>query len=184
MSHVRSNDPDVIQKLELRLAKARLRQSVMVAANKIARSKKLSPEDKRAQFCAIGANVNKHLTGYSLHDLANNRERIQRIIRRIEQIKSMKELNTADIKVDIPGLSPVVIVRNLEEYQVEVYLPSLPRRSGGRSLAAKKLASLGFRYSNTLAGWQRQLSPTALYCVRRFVREMGGPENVFKNVSQ
>lgn len=172
---ISSDDEDVIEQLELKVAEAEKTQAMMVAANKIIRKKSLTDEQKVAGLIEIEG-ITKPTArqllqpdfmgkqGYPTYALQNNSANIRRTKERIEQLTRERDREEAP-DIEING---VTISENREINRLQLRFPGKPPQA-----VIDRLSASGFHWSRRENAWQRLLNGNAREAARRLVESLG-----------
>lgn len=156
---ISSDDPDAIEKLQIRIDKSEKRQAQMVAGNKIVKSAKLSLEQKVAELAKLGVGADRlekdfcGRVGYPPYELSNNSGNMKRMKDRVKELEAKK----GDITREWTNGS-ITITDNVEENRLQIYFPSKP---GSETI--DQLKSNGFHWSYNNGVWQRMRSFAATH---------------------
>lgn len=158
---ISSDDPEALKLLKEKLEKLEKLQSIMKAANKIVRSKKLTDEEKIQEMVKLGlseegaANALKPdfcgRVGFASYSLQNNNANIKRVKDRIKKLE--KRANDITTEEAING---VKIVDNVEDNRLQIFFEGIPAVE-----IRQKLKSNGFRWSRYNGCWQSYRSERA-----------------------
>lgn len=161
---ISSDDPNAIEKLNVRIAKAERYQEKMKAANKLVR------KNDRPGLIGLGyteAQVEELLKpdfagriGYPSYALQNNNANIRRMKKRVEALEKEKNESTTDKTV-----GAVRIIDSVEDNRLQLYFPGKPSDE-----FRKRLKSSGFRWARSLGCWQRHRSNAATWEAERLVK--------------
>ena len=159
---VSSDDPEAIQKLEIKVADLEKRQAFMKSANKAVRLKDTEKGD--AILAEMGLDRQPDImgcVGFPSYSLQNNNANIRRIKQRIETLRQAPtetiEAQHGDIKV----------VENTDENRVQIIFPGKP------SVEIRTvLKSHGFRWSRRNTAWQRHLNNSGRYAAQSIIEKI------------
>jgi hypothetical protein len=151
---ISSDAPDAINLLREKLLNLKASHEMMIAGNKIIRSKKLSFDQKIAELVKIGMSEGRAkgtLTmddcgefGFPRYAITNSGANIRNVEKRIELLeKQSKEVTTETIVGDI------TITNSVEENRIMITFPGIPDES-----IRARLKSDGFRWSPSNGAWQ------------------------------
>ena len=188
---ISSDDPEAIQKLQAEIDKAKARQEMMKAANKLIRKAVKAgitgPESDgfdayRLEMVEIGgdrlANAAIKLLkpdfcgriGFADFETSNNLANIKRMEKRIAQLRAAHAAAEAaggeEKRTAYQGLCEVV--ENFEENRLQIVFEGKPDAA-----IRAELKSNGFRWAPSQGAWQRQLNNGARYAATRFLRSQG-----------
>lgn len=166
---IRSDDPSVIEKLELKLEALERVQKGLKEINSVIR--KAAKRGHEAQVKALveagyGDVAEKLLTpdfagriGIPDYDIKNRSAEIRRLKERIEH--ESRELNQESKEYVING---VRVVESVEDNRIQLFFDSIPPPEVRSILKAN-----GLRWCPTVGAWQRQLNNAARYHVERLL---------------
>lgn len=188
---ISSDDPEAIQKLQAEIDKAKARQEMMKAANKVIRKAVKAgitgPESEgfhayQMQMVEIGgdrlANAAIKLLkpdfagriGFADFETSNNLANIKRMESRIAQLRAAHAAAEAaggeEKRTAFQGLCEVV--ENFDENRLQIIFEGKPDAA-----IRSELKSNGFRWAPSQGAWQRQLNNGARYAAIRFLRSQG-----------
>ena len=152
-----------IERLQEKVDTLQRLQDMMKAANKIARSKKLSEEEQIDELVALGFNEQQSVAilkpterwqsvGFPTYQLTNNLAKIKDTQARIARLTRMAE--SSDREVEVEGV--LVQVCNSEE-RLRLCYNGKPD-----SATITMLKKHGFKWSPKNMAWQRQLTEMAI----------------------
>ena len=172
---INSDDEDAIQQLITKLATLERLQIQMKACNKVARSKKLSDDEKTEKLELLGLSLEiiKEMInpperfrcydkGYQHFELTNNNSKIKATKQRLEVLTALKSQDDQEKMV-----GNVLAVRNVEANRIQFYLERKPTPEEkdalkGRAFKYSPRAEYTDKEGNTYNGaWQRKRSGTA-----------------------
>ena len=159
---ISSDDPEAIQKLEIKVVKLEKKQEFMKAANKAIRMKNTDKGD--AILLEMGVDRRPDImgcVGFPSYALQNNNANIRRIKARIETLRSAPTETTQVEHGDI------TVVENADENRVQIIFPGKPSAEV-RTL----LKSSGFRWSPRNGAWQRHLNNSGRYAAQSVMKEI------------
>lgn len=163
---ISSDDPEAIEKLNAKIAAAEKLQETMRAANKIARSKKLTDEEKVAQLTPmIGEQAAYEIlkpdfmggVGFAAYQLTNNNANIRRMKERVVQLEAAAgRENTGEERGEI------AVERNARDNRLQIFFPDKPVTAVRDALKRN-----GFRWSPRNGCWQRFLNDASELALER-----------------
>jgi hypothetical protein len=163
---ISSDDPEAIDKLRKKIARAEKNRELMKAANKIIKSAKKTEDQKREELIGLGISQNTvsyllhppfgNKQGYQSFNLTNNNANIRRMQERLTHLEKVS-LDTTTEEM----FGEVKIVDNVEENRVQVFFPDIPAE-GIRTFLKRN----GFHWSKFVGAWMRQRSTFALQQAR------------------
>ena len=157
---ISSDDPEAIAKIKREIEGLEENQEAMKAANKIAKSKKLTKEEKIAALDADGHDGNSLMNprwhygeGFQGFELSNNNANINRLKKRLEQLQKdlieSVELGDTEQTYEQHGLT-VIHARSINRLQLKF--------NGKPSDQVRTiLKANGFRWAPSEMAWQRFL---------------------------
>lgn len=168
---ITSDDPEAVDKLQAKIEKAEKRQGLMKAANKIAKSKKLSDEEKVAQLTPLVGEVNAHQllkpdwwgVGFAPFELTNNNANIRRMKERVAGLEAVAAKRDGKENASVQR-GDITITQNFTENRLQIFFPGKPVTA-----VRDALKRCGFRWSPTNGCWQRQLNDNAIYAFETHV---------------
>jgi len=170
---IMSDDPNAIEKLRERLESMQESQRMMVEANKIIRSTKMSQvekEEKLSELKFTGQQIfdlfhprwDYYKKGYQTFELSNNSQNMSRIKKRIEALEALEGKDNKEYEVN-----GVKVVEDIEDNRVKLFFDGKPSFE-----VRKSLKGYGFRWSPRNGCWQRHYSSQAIYLANRIVNEI------------
>lgn len=151
---IRSDDPEAIVKLIEKYNSLVKNQSLMVAANKIIKSKKLQEVEKVEQLQSLGLTEKQALeimspdycgrVGFASFSLTNNNANIRSTQQRIEQLRKQQAQETKESEIN-----GVKIVDNVEDNRLQLFFDGKPDEQ-----TRTELKRNGFRWSPSGGCWQ------------------------------
>lgn len=170
---ISSDDPEAIKLLKEKLEKLEKLQSIMKAANKIVRSKKLTDEEKIQEMVKLGlseegaANALKPdfcgRVGFASYSLQNNNANIKRVKDRIKELE--KRANGETTEEEINGIK---IVDNVEDNRLQIFFNGIPAAE-----IRSELKRNGFRWSRYNSCWQSYRNERAKRVARQVAQKVG-----------
>lgn len=167
---ISSDDSNAIAKLKEKLRGLEQKQEEMKAVNKIAKSKKLSAEQKRKEITdatgwkeetakAIIEPDYAGRVGFPSYELSNNNANIRSTKKRVAGLEAIASDETTEIDFD-----GGTIIDNVEDNRVQIVYDGKPDAD-----IRKELRSRGFRWSPQAGAWQRKRGGNALYDAQNLV---------------
>jgi len=152
MKPIRQDDPEVIQKLEAKLAGLQKAHEVMKKANKILKDKKSSKSEKMLELASIGIKDPIGMMipdyagriGFPSYAITNSNGNMKSVKDRIEKMKKLQATEASE--EDINGVDVVV---NTDIMRVQLIFPDKPSYE-----VRSKLKHSGFRWSPSNGAWQ------------------------------
>lgn len=155
---ISADDPDATDKLAEKIAKLKRNQEIMVAANKVYRSK-LSDDEKVAKLVAIGVPEDAARggllpdyagrIGIPSYALTNNNANIRRLEQRLA---ALTRVAAEPEREDYQG-NGFTIKQDKEENRLMVVFDAIPPRD-----LRTKLKTAGFKWSPNRGAWVRMLN--------------------------
>ena len=161
-----------VERLQNKLDQLTELQEKMKAVNKIVRNKKLSEVEQCEELEALGLSkrtINEVMAepaysfqkkGFQTYQLSNNLAKIKAAEQAIKRHTAMATTEDKEFTFD----GGKVAVCNSEE-RIRIYFDDVPDEE-----TRKMLKSNAFKWSPTNKAWQRQLTPNAMYALKRFVK--------------
>lgn len=165
---IKSNDSNVIGKLEQKLTNLQNSHAAMLAANAYIRKNGTLEGFKHEHMTEDELNKAKDFWDrwhYSPFYTSNTSAEIRRVKDRIESIKKVKE--GGGTATEYPQTEGVEIEENAEEMRVQLRFDGKPDEST-RTL----LKSYGFRWSPSQGAWQRQLNGNGKYAAKQVLEKI------------
>lgn len=151
-------DDDAVERLQEKVEALEKSQSMMKAANRIIRNKKMNDIVKVEQLQELGFSEEKSVEvikpdrygeyGFPSYMLSNNNARIRDAKLRLERAKKLKETATKEYVIN-----GVRIVENAEENRLQLFFDSIPSEE-----VRSKLKNNAFRWSRYNSCWQSYLN--------------------------
>lgn len=183
MGGISSGDPEALDKLREKVAKAEEIQTVMREANKIIRKYHkrgcTAPDHPQwGEYAAELGQVADHLkscsaylmkpdfagrVGFADYQLTNNNANIRRMKDRIAQLERASEAEHKE--TEFQGI--VRVVENVEENRVQLFFPGKPDAD-----VRANLKSHGFRWSRLHGAWQRHLNNAGRWAADCIVKDL------------
>lgn len=170
---ISSDDPEAIKLLKEKLEKLEKLQSIMKAANKIVRSKKLTDEEKIQEMVKLGlseegaANALKPdfcgRVGFASYSLQNNNANIKRVKDRIKELEKRASEKTTEQEIN-----GIKIIDNVEDNRLQIFFQGIPAVE-----IRSKLKSNGFRWSRFNGCWQSYRNARANRIAKEIAESMG-----------
>ena len=161
-----------VERLQNKLDQLTELQEKMKAVNKIVRNKKLSEVEQHEELEALGLSkrtINEVMAepqhsfqkkGFATYQLSNNLAKIKATEQAIKRHTAMATTDDKEFTFD----GGTVAVCNSDE-RIRIYFDEVPDEE-----TRKMLKSNAFKWSPTNKAWQRQLTPNAMYALKRFVK--------------
>lgn len=166
---ISSDDPEVIDKLEAKVASLVKVQELMKSANSIVRKKKLTDEQKIAAMVDVGLSEETAIkamkpdymgrVGFPGYSLTNNNATIKTAKDRLEKLKA--KANDTNSEIIIGG---IIILDNVEANRVQILFPGKPPEE-----VRSQLRSRGFIWAPSNSAWQRMRSSDAMRYAKQIV---------------
>lgn len=161
-----------------KLAKAVSHQEMMKSCNKVVKSKKLSEIEKIEQLSSILGSEKLAISlmepdfcgriGFASYNLTNNNANIKRMQGRVVELeKKAQAVENGNSEVTIFEMNGISVVKNAEADRIQILFPDKPELET-RAL----LKSYSFRWSPRYGAWQRKLTQNAVYCTKKFLKEL------------
>ncbi len=167
---IKSDDENVIEKLERKLAELEKLQATMKEANKAIRMKDTDKGDEKLRGMGYTDAMIVELrkpdfcgrAGYPNYALSNNNSRIRATRARLETIRKAKEGGTEEIECEF-----FRIEENVEDMRIRLFFDKKPE------LEVRQIVkSHGFRWAPSVGAWQRNLNSNGRYAVRKVIEEL------------
>jgi hypothetical protein len=173
---ISSDDPDAIEKLQVKLAALEAKHTFMKRCNKIVNNTKWNDTVKVEKLLEFEpkvseANYVKLLqpdycgrTGFADYELTNNSSNMRRIKKRIEHLQKLEKMETEETNIN-----GIRIVFSVEDNRVQIYFPEKPS-----SDVTGLLNNNGFHWAPSVNGkpWMRHLSTYAWQLAQRLVSDV------------
>lgn len=167
-----SDDPDAIDKLEARIKELVEQQNFWKAGNKIAKSKKLTEEQKTKQLTETGHSLDILVptygrVGYADYKLTNNNGNINRLKKRLEALSRtlIQAAELGDTEQEYPELK-LVIKQSRTINRLQLVFNGKPSTEIRQILKYN-----GFKWAPSEGAWQRQL-PESNFMEQHIVTEI------------
>lgn len=167
---IKSNDERAIEKLEEKLEGLKEQQESMKAANKAVRLK--DEEKGNEELRNLGYSDQQIVelrkpdycgrVGYPSYLLQNNNANIHRIEGRIKELKAVKDKGTQETECKF-----FRIVRNAEAVRLQLMFDDKPEPD-----VREVLKKNGFHWAPSQSAWQRQLTSSAEYALKRVIQQL------------
>lgn len=169
---IQSGACDAVERLREKLAKAETLQDTMKKANRIARSKKLSDDEKVAKLAeldGISEDVARELLvteysyqkpGFQPYKLQNNGATIRRLKERLERVIALQQSPAVEVEHD-----DYTIEEDANDNRIRVTFVEKPSRT-----VCDWMGSRGWKYSPRNTAWQRAITANARKAARVFVQ--------------
>jgi Domain of unknown function (DUF3560) len=153
-----ADDPDAIAKLKARIDELTRQQEFWKSGNKIAKSKKLSDEQKVEQLKSAGHPTEILIptygrVGYADYELSNNNANLRRLKTRLEQLTRtlVVAAELGNTEQEYPELK-LVIKQSRTINRIQLVFDGKPNEAIRQLLKAQ-----GFRWTPSEGAWQRQM---------------------------
>jgi len=176
---IKSNDPNVIELLEIKLEKLQVNHEEMKAINAHWRKHGTMKgfedwtDERAAKFDKSMADLPHYLSDipYASYSLSNSNQNIKSVKDRIERIKKDKAIAlSGGIKYDCEDICEVV--ENEEQMRIQLVFDGKPSEE-----ERKILKSGGLIWSPRNTAWQRQLNNNGRYAVKRILEKLRALES-------
>jgi hypothetical protein len=151
---ISSDAPDAIQLLKEKLQNLKASHEMMIAGNKIIRSKKLTTDQKIAELVKIGMSEGRAKgtlidddcgeLGFPRYAITNSGANIRNVEKRIELL----EKQSTDVTTE-QQIGDITIINSVEDNRIMITFPGIPDES-----IRARLKSDGFRWSPSNGAWQ------------------------------
>jgi hypothetical protein len=153
-----SDDPQALQKLQEKLKFLQRVQEFMKSANKFIKKKDKAgflkiPDATEKLWEQLNTPDYAGRMGFASYKLTNNNANINRLVKRIEQLKKHEVKQFVD-----KTINGVRIYENKEANRLQIIFEGKPSET-----VRKQLKANGFRWSPAESAWQRHISTHALY---------------------
>jgi len=166
---IESGELDALEKLRAKLAKLEQLQATMKAANKIARKKSLTEEEKIAQLTELDGISEKTARallvpnmgqiGFESFRLTNNNANIRRLKKRIQAVTALQDADPIEF-----GGEDFEIYEDDVDNRIRIEFPGKPSR-----VVCSWLKSHGWNYSPRNTAWQRKITANARRVAQSFI---------------
>jgi len=183
---VKTGQDNALEILQKRLKARQKNHEMMLAANKIIRTKK-SDAEKVELLVKEGwteEQANKLLLpdwagrkGYASFNLTNNNAEIKRLKDRIAQEEKLNvKRDQGNKKIEFAKGD---VIENYDENRLQIIFPGKPDEA-----TRAKLKRNGFKWAPSQGAWQRQLTGNARYVLQHFITEVLGDKKTEVNGPQ
>ena len=167
---IKSNDERAIEKLEEKLEGLKEQQESMKAVNKAIRLKDEEKGNEELRNLGYSDQQIAELRkpdfcgriGFPSYMLQNNNANIHRIEDRVKELKAVKDKGTQETECKF-----FRIVRNAEAVRLQLMFDDKPEPD-----VREVLKSNGFRWAPSQSAWQRQLTGSAEYALKRVIQQL------------
>ncbi len=167
---IKSNDERAIEKLEEKLEGLKEQQESMKAVNKAIRLKDEEKGNEELRNLGYSDQQIAELRkpdfcgriGFPSYMLQNNNANIHRIEDRVKELKAVKDKGTQETECKF-----FRIVRNAEAVRLQLMFDDKPEPD-----VREALKSNGFRWAPSQSAWQRQLTGSAEYALKRVIQQL------------
>ena len=162
---IKSNDPEAIKKLKIKIAILEQHQELMKVTNRITRSKK-TDEQKILALIEAGfseSNADEMLSGgFKAFALSNNNANINRYKARLERMLSVKAKETIETQAD-----GYTVVENTDMMRYQIIFDEKPSAEN-----IEKLKKRGFKWAPSQSAWQRQITQNGKFALDTVLKEL------------
>ncbi len=165
---IRADDANAIELLEEKLAERKERQEFMKAANKAVRKKNVEAGDDELRDLGF---TEKQISafripeygvlGFQPYELSGNNAEIHRLEKRIETLKAIKETGSREYETDFFS-----VTEDAEDMRLRLFFDYKPSEE-----IRDALKSNGFKWAPSNGCWQRQLTESAKFAMRRVLEK-------------
>lgn len=151
---ISSDAPDAIELLKTKLQNLKDSHAVMVAANKVLKSKKLTNEQKIQEMIKIGLSETQAKSnfipdslgriGYPNYAITNSGANIRNVEKRIAHLEKQKDDVTT-----VQEIGNITITDSVENNRIMIVFPGIPDEC-----IRDRLKSEGFHWSPSAGAWQ------------------------------
>lgn len=180
---ISSDDPNCIEKLEIKLKGLEANQELMKDCNKIIKNKKLSDAEKVTEMVLVGLSEKNAVKimqpdfcgriGFASYSLTNNGATIRNTKQRISKLESIARLKYQEVIINC-----VKLVLNPDDNRVQIFFPSIPSEA-----VRKELKSSGFHWAPSVGAWMRQISNSAIYQAKNILTNLETSDTTNKAVA-
>lgn len=166
-------DDDAVERLQEKVESLEKSQSMMKAANRIIRNKKMNDIVKVGQLQELGFSEEKSIEiikpdrygeyGFPSYMLSNNNARIRDAKMRLERAKKLKETATKEYVIN-----GVRVVENAEENRLQLFFDSIPSEE-----VRSELKHNAFRWSRYNSCWQSYLNRWQIDRAKTLLNNLG-----------
>lgn len=161
---------DPVEEMRVNVEQAEKNQVLMVAVNKICRTKKTDAE-KITEIMALGYSEKSAITlltpdrlhgiGFASYQLINNNANIRRMRERLAELEKKAATPTKEIERE----DGIRVVENTEADRLQIFFPGKPTPE-----KIKELKSAAFKWAPSNGCWQRQLTNNARYAAAKILK--------------
>ena len=165
---IRADDANAIELLEEKLAERKERQEFMKAANKAVRKKNVEAGDDELRDLGF---TEKQISafripeygvlGFQPYELSGNNAEIHRLEKRIETLKAIKETGSCEYETEFFS-----VTEDAEDMRLRLFFDYKPSEE-----IRDALKSNGFKWAPSNGCWQRQLTESAKFAMRRVLEK-------------
>lgn len=165
---IRADDANAIELLEEKLEERKERQEFMKAANKAVRKKNVEAGDDELRDLGF---TEKQISdfripeygvlGFQPYELSGNNAEIHRLEKRIETLKAIKETGSCEYETEFFS-----VTEDAEDMRLRLFFDYKPSEE-----IRDALKSNGFKWAPSNGCWQRQLSESAKFAMRRVLEK-------------
>lgn len=165
---IRADDANAIELLEEKLAERKERQEFMKAANKAVRKKNIEAGNDELRDLGF---TEKQISafripeygvlGFQPYELSGNNAEIHRLEKRIETLKAIKETGSCEYETEFFS-----VTEDAEDMRLRLFFDYKPSEE-----IRDALKSNGFKWAPSNGCWQRQLTESAKFAMRRVLEK-------------
>ena len=165
---IRADDANAIELLEEKLEERKERQEFMKAANKAVRKKNVEAGDDELRDLGF---TEKQISdfripeygvlGFQPYELSGNNAEIHRLEKRIETLKAIKETGSCEYETEFFS-----VTEDAEDMRLRLFFDYKPSEE-----IRDALKSNGFKWAPSNGCWQRQLTESAKFAMRRVLEK-------------
>ena len=165
---IRADDANAIELLEEKLEERKERQEFMKAANKAVRKKNVEAGDDELRDLGF---TEKQISdfripeygvlGFQPYELSGNKAEIHRLEKRIETLKAIKETGSREYETEFFS-----VTEDAEDMRLRLFFDYKPSEE-----IRDALKSNGFKWAPSNGCWQRQLTESAKFAMRRVLEK-------------
>lgn len=165
---IRADDANAIELLEEKLEERKERQEFMKAANKAVRKKNVEAGDDELRDLGF---TEKQISdfripeygvlGFQPYELSGNNAEIHRLEKRIETLKAIKETGSREYETEFFS-----VTEDAEDMRLRLFFDYKPSEE-----IRDALKSNGFKWAPSNGCWQRQLTESAKFAMRRVLEK-------------
>ena len=165
---IRADDANAIELLEEKLAERKERQEFMKAANKAVRKKNIEAGNDELRDLGF---TEKQISdfripeygvlGFQPYELSGNNAEIHRLEKRIETLKAIKATGSREYETEFFS-----VTEDAEDMRLRLFFDYKPSEE-----IRDALKSNGFKWAPSNGCWQRQLTESAKFAMRRVLEK-------------